>query len=77
MMDLQEQYQEQFATFWNKAFPQKKCPALPKKMDDLGLMAQVAMREEAPILFQNLFREDYNKIPCDTATRLRNGNLWI
>ena len=35
------------------------------------------MREEAPILFQNLFREDYNKIPCDTATRLRNGNLWI
>jgi len=77
MLDLQAQYQEQFSSFWSKAFPQKKCPALPKKMDDLGLMAQVAMREEAPILFQNLFREDYNKIPCDTATRLRNGNLWI
>ena len=45
-------------------------------MDDLGLMAQVAIRDEAPILFQNLFREDYN-IPSDTASRLRNGNLWI
>ena len=46
-------------------------------MDDLGLMAQVAIRDEAPILFQNLFREDYNNIPFDTASRLRNGNLWI
>jgi len=31
MLDLQVQSQEQFATFWNKSFPQKKCPALPKK----------------------------------------------
>ncbi len=77
MLDLQAQYQEQFSSFWSKAFPKKKCPALPSKLDDLGLMAQVAMREEAPILFQNLFREDYSKIPCDTANRLRNGNLWI
>ena len=76
-MDLQETYQEQFSFFWNESFPNKQCPPLPTKLEDLGLMEQIAMREKSPILFQNLFRDDYNKLPCDTANRLRKGNLWI
>ena len=76
-MDLQATYQQQFASFWSNTFPNKKCPPLPTKLEDIGLMEQIAMREREPILFQNLFRDDYNKLPCDTANRLRNGNLWI
>ena len=77
IMNLQAQYQEQFSSFWSSAFPNKQCPPLPTKVEDIGLMEQIAMRERDPILFQNLFRDDYNKLPCDTANRLRNGNLWI
>ena len=76
-MDLQATYQQQFASFWSNTFPNKKCPPLPKKVEDINLMEQIALREKDPILYQNLFRDDYNKLPCDTANRLRNGNLWI
>ena len=74
-MDLQATYQQQFSSFWSEAFPNKQCPPLPKKVEDINLMEQIALREKDPILFQNLFRDDYNKLPCDTANRLRNGNL--
>ena len=77
MQDLQAYHQEQFANFWSKTFPNKKCPPLPTKLEDIGLMEQIAMKEEAPTLYQNLFRDDYNKLPCDTANRLRTGGLWI
>tara|TARA_R100000654_G_scaffold18203_2_gene38096 strand:+ start:155 stop:643 length:489 start_codon:yes stop_codon:yes gene_type:complete len=76
MDNLQSTYQAQFATFWNKAFPNKSCPPLPKKLDDIGLMEQIALRENDPILFQNLFRSDYSAMPADVATRLRNNALW-
>ena len=76
-MDLQPTYQQQFSSFWSEAFPNKQCPPLPKKVEDINLMEQIALREKDPILYQNLFRDDYNKLPCDTANRLRNGNLWI
>ena len=37
MQDLQAYYQQEFANFWAKAFPTKPCPAIPKKLEDLGL----------------------------------------
>ena len=61
----------------HEAFPNKQCPPLTKKVEDINLMEQIALREKDPILYQNLFRDDYNKLHCDTANRLRNGNLWI
>ena len=76
MQDLQAYYQQQFANFWAKAFPSKPCPAIPKKLEDLGLMEQMAMRSEAPELFQNLYKSDYSAMPADVATRLRNNQLW-
>ena len=72
-MDLQATYQQQFSSFWSSAFPNKQCPPLPKKVEDINLMEQIALREKDPILYQNLFRDDYNKLPCDTANRLRDG----
>ncbi len=76
MQDLQSYYQQEFSNFWAKSFPSKSCPPLPKKLDDLGLMEQLAMREESPELFQNLFKSDYSSMPADVATRLRNNTLW-
>ena len=76
MQDLQAYYQSEFANFWAKSFPNKPCPAMPKKLDDLGMMEQMAMRSEAPELFQNLYRSDYSAMPADVATRLRNNTLW-
>ena len=76
MQDLQAYYQEQFANFWSKAFPGESCPPLPKKLEDLGLMKQLALKEENPELFQNLFKSDYSAMPSDVATRLRNNTLW-
>ena len=76
MQDLQAYYQSEFANFWAKSFPKESCPPLPKKLEDLGMLEQMAMREEAPELFQNLFRSDYSAMPSDVATRLRNNQLW-
>ena len=76
MQDLQAYHQQEFANFWSKAFPNKQCPPLPKKLEDIGLMEQIAMKEEAPTLYQNLFRDDYSAMPADVATRLRNNALW-
>ena len=50
---------------------------MPKKLDDLGMLEQMAMRSEAPELFQNLYKSDYSAMPADVATRLRNNNLWV
>ena len=36
----------------------------------------MAMRSEAPELFQNLYRSDYSAMPADVATGLRNNQLW-
>ena len=76
MQDLQAYYQQQFSNFWAKSFPDKTCPPLPKKLEDVGLSVRLAMEEEAPELFQNLFRSDYSAMPADTATRLRENRLW-
>ena len=76
MQDLQAYYQQEFANFWNKSFPKESCPPLPKKLEDLGLSKQLALREENPELFQNLFKSDYSSMPSDVATRLRNNTLW-
>ena len=76
MQDLQAYYQQEFANFWAKSFPNKPCPTMPNKLKDLGMMAEMAMREEAPELFQNLYRSDYSAMPADVATRLRNNTLW-
>ena len=65
MQDLQAYYQQQFSNFWAKSFPDKTCPPLPKKLEDVGLSVRLAMEEEAPELFQNLFRSDYSAMPAD------------
>ena len=44
-----------FANWWTRTFPGTQCPALTKKLEQLGLSARMALEQDNPILFQNLF----------------------
>ena len=66
----------EFATWWNREFPQEQCPPLPKKPDELNLTARMALSAENPALFQNLFGSGglgSVPMPADTVAR-RNSN---
>ena len=59
-----------FANWWTRTFPGTQCPALPKKPEDLGLSARMAMEQDHPILFQNLFAGvGSTNLPADTVMR--------
>ena len=65
-----------FANWWTRTFPGTQCPALPKKPEDLGLSARMALELDAPILFQNLFGSHGSKnLPADTVMRRNSGQL--
>ena len=40
-------------------------------------MEQLALQNENPALYQNLFRSSYESMPADTATRLRANSCWV
>jgi hypothetical protein len=67
-----------FAYWWGANFPGMPCPPVPKKPDDLGLTARLAMEQRNPALFQNLFGnsgQGNGAMPADTIVRRTNGQL--
>lgn len=67
-----------FANWWANSFPGTPCPPVPKRPDDLGLTARLALSAENPALFQNLFGnsgQGAGAMPADTITRRANGQL--
>ena len=65
-----------FANWWTRTFPGTQCPAVPKKPDQLGLSARMAMETDNPILFQNLFGGlGSTNLPADTVMRRNSGQL--
>ena len=67
-----------FATWWNQTFPGTQCPPLPKKKDDLGLTAEIALQSDASAVFQNLFSNrglGSVSMPADTVARRNIGQL--
>ena len=65
-----------FANWWTRTFPGLQCPAVPKKPDQLGLSARMAMEQDNPILFQNLFGGiGSTNMPADTVARRNSGQL--
>ena len=66
-------YNEAFATWHATAFPSDACPVLPQKQEDLPIHKRMALANENPILFQNLFRG--GALPADVQTRLTNNQL--
>ena len=65
-----------FANWWTRTFPGTQCPAVPKKPDQLGLSARMALEQDNPILFQNLFGgQGSTNLPADTVMRRNSGQL--
>ena len=65
-----------FANWWTRTFPGTQCPALPKKPEQLGLSARMALEQDNPILFQNLFGGlGSTNLPADTVMRRNSGQL--
>lgn len=63
-------YTEQFANFMSKTFPNATCPPLPKKVDDLPATVEMALQNEDPILYQNLFGVKSGPLPADVQNSL-------
>ena len=65
-----------FANWWARTFPGTQCPAVPKKPEQLGLSARMALELDNPILFQNLFGGiGSTNLPADTVMRRNSGQL--
>ena len=65
-----------FANWWTRTFPGTQCPPVPKKPEQLGLSARMALESTAPILFQNLFgSHGSTNLPADTVMRRNSGQL--
>ena len=65
-----------FANLWTSTFPGTQCPVLPKKPEELGLSARMALESDNPILFQNLFGgTGSTNLPADTVMRRNSGQL--
>ena len=69
-------YSADFVNFWSASFPDRKCPPLPTKPDQLGLDAVIAMKERSPHLYQNLFKPDPSTLPADVMLRYKENRLW-
>ena len=67
-----------FANWWTRTFPGMPCPVLPKKPGDLSLSARMALEQDNPILFQNLFGGmGSTNLPADTVMRRNSGQLQV
>ena len=67
-----------FAHWWAHNFPGTPCPPMPKRPEDLGMTARMALSADAPELYQNLFGnsgQGSGAMPADTITRRANGQL--
>ena len=69
-------YSTEFVNFWSSNFPNKKCPPLPSKPEQLALGEVMAMKENAPYLFENLFKPSPSSLPADVMVRFREKRLW-
>ena len=65
-----------FANWWAREFPDLSCPPVPRKLDELGLTQQMAMRATAPDLYTAMFAgRNEVRLPADVSVRLSAGQL--
>ena len=63
-------YTGRFADFMSKTFPNATCPPLPKKASDLPATIEMALQNEDPALYQNLFGGKSGALPADVQIDL-------
>ena len=72
---MTDNLQEFVSTFQN-LFPGVQVPPMPKKPGELGLSAEMAIRQNNPALWQNMFGGQGAPLPADIQQRLLNGQVY-
>ena len=72
---MTDNLQEFVSTFQN-LFPGVQVPPMPKKPGELGLSAEMAIMQNNPALWQNMFGGQGAPLPTDIQQRLLNGQVY-
>ena len=66
-----------FANWWATEMKGQACPPVPRKLSELSMTAQMAMRSTRPELYTALFAggKDAVRRPADVSVRLSAGQL--
>ena len=67
---------QEFVSTFQNLFPGVQVPPMPKKPGELGLSAEMAIRQNNPALWQNLFGGQGAPLPADIQQRLLNGQVF-
>lgn len=65
-----------FVTTFESVFPGVALPTMPKRPEDLSMTVQMAIRENNPVLWQNMFGGQGEPLPADIQQRLLNGEVY-
>ena len=66
---------EAFANTYQQCIPGTPTPPMPKKVDELSLTIQIAIRDANPGLWQAMFAGHGERLPADVEARLTAGDL--
>lgn len=66
---------EAFVSTYQQCFPGTPTPPMPKKVDELSLTTQLAIRDANPGLWQAMFAGHGERLPADLEARLVSGDL--
>ena len=72
---MTENLQDFVSTFQN-LFPGAQVPPMPKEPGELGLSAEMAIRQNNPALWQRMFGGQGAPLPADIQQRLLNGQVF-
>ena len=67
---------QDFVSTFQNLFPGVPVPPMPKKPGELGLSAEMAIRQNNPALWQNMFGGQGAPLPADIQQRLLNGQVF-
>ena len=67
---------QDFVSTFQNLFPGVQVPPMPKKPGELGLSAEMAIRQNNPALWQNMFGGQGAPLPADIQQRLLNGQVF-
>ena len=67
---------QDFVSTFQKLFPGMQVPPMPKKPGELGLSAELAIRQHNPALWQRLFGGQGAPLPADIQQRLLTGQVY-
>ena len=66
---------EAFVSTYQQCFPGTSTPPMPKKVNELPMTTQLAIRDANPGLWQAMFAGHGERLPADVEARLTSGNL--